>query len=30
LEQKHIKNFDKFGSGMIMTLMKYFEEYKDD
>jgi hypothetical protein len=30
LEQKGVKNFDKFGSGMIMALMKYCEGYKDE
>lgn len=30
LEQKGVKNFDKFGGGMVVALMKYCEEYKED
>lgn len=29
LEQKEIKDIDKFVGGMVITLMKYCEEYKE-
>lgn len=29
MEQKSVKDFKKFSSGMILTLMKYCEEYKE-